>query len=74
MQYEWAENRLAEFNLWAAGTGAFASEKASLDSRLALEWETKNLIVGILISLLGCIERCFHAGEALSILCRILAY
>lgn len=30
---EWAEIRLADFNLWAAGVGAFASKKSSLDAR-----------------------------------------
>lgn len=63
MEYEWAENRLAEFNLWAAGTGAFAGERASLDSRLAVEWDTKNFLVSILILLLGCIEKCQAPGK-----------
>ncbi|KAL6851298.1 hypothetical protein ACO1O0_008426 [Amphichorda felina] len=53
MEFEWAENRLDEFNLWTATTGAFAGEKASLDARLAVEWETKNLVTSILILLLG---------------------
>jgi hypothetical protein len=63
MQYEWAENRLAEFNLWAAGTGAFAGERASLDARLALELETHTFVISILILLLGCIEKCQDTGK-----------
>jgi hypothetical protein len=63
MRYEWAENRLAEFKLWAAGTGALASDRASLDVRLAIESETKKLVVNILILLRACIERCRQAGE-----------
>jgi hypothetical protein len=58
MQYEWAENRLAEFNLWAAGAGVFAGDRASLDSRLAVESETLNLVISILILLLGSVKKC----------------
>jgi hypothetical protein len=35
MQHEWAENRLADFNLWATGLGVFASQRVSLDRRLS---------------------------------------
>ncbi|KAM0345648.1 hypothetical protein ACHAPU_006302 [Fusarium lateritium] len=59
MELEWAENRLAEFKLWAGGVGAFASDRASLDARLAVEWETKSLVTSILILLRACIERCW---------------
>lgn len=65
MQYEWAENRLAEFNLWAAGAGAFAGERASLDARLALQIDTQTLVISILSLLLGCVEKCRDAGECL---------
>ncbi|ETS74203.1 hypothetical protein PFICI_14069 [Pestalotiopsis fici W106-1] len=58
VQYEWAENRLAEFNLWAAGTGAFAGERASLDSRLAHQPDTRDFVINILSLLQGCIEKC----------------
>lgn len=30
-EHGWAENRLADFNLWAAGVGASAPTQASLD-------------------------------------------
>lgn len=63
MQHEWAENRLAEFKLWAAGTGVFAGDKTSLDARLAVNLETKNLITSILILLIDCIEKCKKLGE-----------
>ncbi|KAK1248992.1 hypothetical protein MKX08_007212 [Trichoderma sp. CBMAI-0020] len=45
---EWAENRLAEFNLWAANSGVFGGDRASLDARLALQPE----VIGVFISLL----------------------
>lgn len=63
MHHEWAENRLAEFKLWADGVGAFASDRASLDMRLAMELETHSLILNLLILLEGCIEACKTAGE-----------
>lgn len=34
MEYEWAQNRLADFNLWCAGLGALAKGRVSLDHRL----------------------------------------
>lgn len=74
MEYEWAENRLAEFSLWAAGTGAFALERASLDSRLAIEWETKSLVINLLILLLGCIDKCQKAGMAPPLMTRTLQH
>lgn len=37
MNKEWAENRLADFNIWAAGVGASAKQKASPEERLAFE-------------------------------------
>ncbi|KAF7543166.1 hypothetical protein G7Z17_g10964 [Cylindrodendrum hubeiense] len=58
MELEWAENRLAEFSLWTAMTGTFAPERASLDARLAMELETKNLVTGILVLLLACLHKC----------------
>ncbi|KAL6822098.1 hypothetical protein J3E69DRAFT_368252 [Trichoderma sp. SZMC 28015] len=58
MEYEWAENRLAEFRLWAAGLGAFASGKASLDERLSMDSLTRNLIKSLLILLKYCIDNC----------------
>lgn len=62
VQYEWAENRLADFNLWAASIGAFAGERASVDDRLALQLDTKNFVISILSLLQGCIEKCRDAG------------
>lgn len=67
-EHEWAENKWAEFNLWAANTGAFASERALLDARLSVDWETKNLVVSILMLLLSCVEQCRKAGKIHSLL------
>lgn len=70
MQYEWAENRLAEFNLWAAGAGAFAGERASLDAKLALQIDTQTFVISILSLLLGCVEKCRDTGECLLVYSR----
>ncbi|KAK2022716.1 hypothetical protein LX32DRAFT_602292, partial [Colletotrichum zoysiae] len=64
MQLEWAENRLAEFKLWAATTGALAGGAASLDARLTMESDTKNLVQGLLVLLSGCLGRCKQLGTA----------
>jgi hypothetical protein len=59
-RFEWAENRIAEFKLWASTTGVFAGAKASLDTRLALEVETKNLVRKLLMMLRDCVEQCLE--------------
>ncbi|PKK41953.1 hypothetical protein CI102_14008, partial [Trichoderma harzianum] len=55
---EWAENRLADFNLWVSGTGASAQKRASLDSRLALEPQAREVILTLLNHLTEAVNRC----------------
>lgn len=62
MQLEWAENRLAEFKLWTATTGALAGDAASLDARLITEPDTKDLVNGLLVLLAQCLEKCKRFG------------
>ncbi|KAK1967664.1 hypothetical protein LY78DRAFT_668894 [Colletotrichum sublineola] len=63
MQLEWAENRLAEFKLWAASIGALAGGAASLDARLTTESNTKNLVKGLLLLLSECLGKCKRFGS-----------
>lgn len=60
---EWAENRLADFNIWIFGTGATARGKASLDSRLAARPETKEIIIELLHHLSLLIHQCKDFGR-----------
>ncbi|KAK5449518.1 Calmodulin-dependent protein kinase cmk2 [Exophiala xenobiotica] len=46
MEDEWAENRLADFNLWDAGVGASAHPLASLDRRLMSQPEAYAIVHG----------------------------
>ncbi|KAM6486263.1 hypothetical protein HDV62DRAFT_403571 [Trichoderma sp. SZMC 28011] len=57
MEYEWAENSLANFRLWAAGLGVFA-DKDSLDERLSVDPFTRNVVKSLLILLKGLIDNC----------------
>ncbi|KAL7783197.1 hypothetical protein V8C43DRAFT_326442 [Trichoderma afarasin] len=57
MEYEWAENSLANFRLWAAGLDVFA-DKDSLDERLSVDLSTRDLIKNLLILLKGLIDNC----------------
>ncbi|KAF5535539.1 ankyrin repeat-containing protein [Fusarium mexicanum] len=59
---DWAENRLADFNLWAAGVGASAKTKASLDWRLHYQPEVRVVLVSLLITLRDYIEECKDRG------------
>ncbi|KAF9890246.1 hypothetical protein FE257_006158 [Aspergillus nanangensis] len=62
MQQEWAEDRMAEFNLWAAGVGASVTGKASLDDRLCANQETQTIITNLLLMLEILLHQCI--GEA----------
>lgn len=66
---EWAENRLADFNLWVSGTGASAQKRASLDSRLALEPQAREVILALLNQLTEAVGQCKALGEP-----RIITY
>lgn len=58
MTDEWAENRLADFNLWVSGIGASAHSRASLDSRMALKPEARDVIANLLCLLAGVVDEC----------------
>ena len=59
---EWAENRLADFNLWISGTGALAPSRASLGSRLAHRPEVCDVIANLLDLLTGVVDECRKLG------------
>lgn len=61
---EWAENRLADFNLWVSGIGALAPGRASLDSRLALKPEALQIITNLLRLLTLTVDECKRLGQA----------
>ncbi|KAF4946044.1 hypothetical protein FGADI_11481 [Fusarium gaditjirri] len=56
MQNEWAENRLADFNLWASGLGASIQGRASLDARLALRPDARDAVANLLQVLTDAVE------------------
>ncbi len=62
MKDEWAENRLADFNLWANGVGAMATGRISLDSRLALRPRARNIIMKLLHLLKSLVDNCRKLG------------
>lgn len=63
MTDEWAENRLADFNLWVSGIGASARGRASLDSRMALKPEARDVIANLLRLLAGVVDECKKLGQ-----------
>lgn len=60
---EWAENRLADFNLWAAGLGASAKPEVSLDTRLINDPGARDVVIGLLLTLKAYIEQCERLGK-----------
>ncbi|KAJ5638441.1 hypothetical protein N7528_000831 [Penicillium herquei] len=62
MKNEWAENRLADLNLWISGTGALARGRASLDHRLATRPEVREVVLNSLRLLSTMIDECKEAS------------
>lgn len=62
---DWAENRLADFNLWASGIGALAYKRASLDARLALRPNVRDTIANLLLVLNAAVQECLEQGKLL---------
>lgn len=60
---EWAENRLADFNVWAANIGAFAKPLASLDGRLIHQPAARNVVTSLLKNLNSFAEECREIGK-----------
>lgn len=63
MAGEWAENRLADFNVWIFSMGATARGRASLDSRLAARPRTGEIIIELLRLLDGLVCQCRDFDE-----------
>ncbi|KAJ6024228.1 hypothetical protein N7540_005025, partial [Penicillium herquei] len=63
MENEWAENRLADLNLWISGTGALARGRASLDHRLATRPEAREVVLNSLRLLGSMIDECKEASS-----------
>lgn len=60
---EWAETRLADFNIWAASVGAFAKPLASLDGRLIRQPAARNVVASLLLALKAFAEECIDMGK-----------
>ena len=63
MDGSWAENRLADFNLWAAGVGASARSRASLDWRLHFQPEVHIVLTSLLVTLKNFTDECKDIGK-----------
>ncbi|RGP78855.1 calcium calmodulin-dependent kinase [Fusarium longipes] len=67
MRNEWAENRLADFNLWASGIGASVHGKASLDARLASRPDARDAVANLLQVMNSAVEECKAAAQSGSV-------
>ncbi|KAJ9497557.1 hypothetical protein H2202_006981 [Exophiala xenobiotica] len=69
MEREWAENKLADFNLWASGIGAAADygDKISLDSRLSGKRALVDVFLRLLEMLLTFLEECQSLSTTVSV-------
>jgi hypothetical protein len=63
MHQEWAENRLADFNLWASSAGASATGKASLDYRLRENLDAHTILINLLSMLRILVQKCISQGK-----------
>lgn len=59
---EWAENRLADFNLWLVGANATGSGKSSLQARLATRLEAHTFLIHLVKLLMAFLRRYIELG------------
>lgn len=64
LRNQWAENRLADFSLWAHGVGALAASQASLDTRFQSQPSELTLVKGTLLMLEQFLSQCVHYAES----------
>jgi hypothetical protein len=63
----WAENRLADFNLWDAGLGASSVEEPSLEARLADKPDVGKLVLNLLVVYERSIDLCIELANGIVI-------
>ena len=63
---DWAENRLADFDLWVIEIGALSRPEASLDRRLASYHEVSSVVVSLLTIFASFLETCHDLGGYLA--------
>jgi len=59
----WAENRLADFNVWDSGLGASSTRRASLEDRLTLKPHVRMAVLNLLLIYRNCIDVCIELGN-----------
>lgn len=64
-EHEWPRRMLADFNMWASGSGALAQEHMSLDRRLKDERSVRTVVLGLLCLLDALLEDCLNKGTVL---------
>jgi len=60
---DWAENRLADFNLWDSGLGASSVGRSSLKDRLTSKPYLRDAILNLLVVYQGSVELCAELGK-----------
>ncbi|RSL53220.1 hypothetical protein CEP54_010490 [Fusarium duplospermum] len=60
---DWAENRILDFNLWAAGIGALSTSRSSLDKRIASQPAVRSVVLGLLSALKTLTQHCLDLGS-----------
>ncbi|KAM6529683.1 hypothetical protein FALCPG4_007812 [Fusarium falciforme] len=63
MVQDWAENRMLDFNLWAAGIGASSTSQSSLDKRLASQPAVRSVVLGLFSALKTLAQDCLDLGN-----------
>jgi len=60
---DWLEQKCAEFNWWASGLNADKSGLGSLDSRLRLRLDVKDVVAGLLDGVVTALSKCDEIGK-----------
>ena len=62
-QHSWAENRLADFNIWDSGLAACSSGQASLENRLILKPQLRSAVLSLLLLYQQSVNFCIELGN-----------
>jgi hypothetical protein len=62
LRREWAEDRLADFNVWDSSIGASAEMGGYLDARLGSKFNIQQTLLGLVTLLQLTVDQCKHHG------------
>jgi hypothetical protein len=67
--HNWAENRLADFNIWDSGLAACSNGQASLENRLVPKPQIRTAVLSLLLLYEQSVDLCIELGNTFASKC-----